>query len=156
MFTYLHQTFSQTYTANGLLQRNQSVILIYCHFGCVCIATQMLPRSIFPSSAGMKEIASHVCTPLDSHACARRHTSCSPQRVRGGNEWMVRVWWSWRVLGGSEVSWMLLQCQGSLIRARYYRARSELAPNEHLVTLRVLNLLHISGTVNNSNLWKLI
>lgn len=51
----------------------------------------MLTRSVFPSSAGMKEIASHVCTALDSHVRARRHTSCSPQRVGGGNEWMVRA-----------------------------------------------------------------
>lgn len=143
------------HTADGLLlEKNLSVISIYCHFECVCIARQMLPRSIFSQLGRYGGNCSHVCTPLDSHACAR--TSCSPQRVHGDNEWMVRAWWSWRVLGGSEVSWMRLHSRGSLIRALYCGAGSALAPNERLVTLCVLNLLHISRTVNSLNLWRLL
>lgn len=47
---------------------------------------------------------------------------------------------------------MLLQCQGSLIRAFYHAALSAAALNEHLLILCVLNLLYINGAVRNLEL----
>lgn len=44
---------------------------------------------------------------------------------------------------------MLLQCQGSLIKALYNEALSGIALNEHLVILCVLNLFHITEAMNN-------
>lgn len=83
--------------------------------------------------------------------CVHADTLPSVRRVAVMSGWCVR--------DGAEESWeagrsagALLQCQGSVIRALYYQARCARAPNEHLVTLRVLNLLHISGAANNLNL----